>query len=422
MFFFILLYLMLVLIRPQEYPAVEAMHLPLLPVTMACALLGWLLSPRKNFDAPQYRLLPLFLLVMMFSVAVNGWMGGVLAQLGGFAPALILFVLLANACTTAARIRMVMITIVICATVLAVHGMEQAKLGVGWTGVSLIEDGRIQYVGIFNDPNDLGMLFVLTLPMAFYLSGGGGLAGLKRLFWLGCAGMLLYGVYLTNSRGALLGVALVLGIYLWRRWGLVVAGLLGSIGLAGLLLLPSRLKDLSPEEASANGRVQAWYEGFQMFFSRPLFGVGAGNFTDHNELTAHNSYILVLAETGFVGFTLWIAFVGYCLWMMTTILRHRPELADASAVSTWRREQVLATTMLLSLSGCLATAFFLSRSYAVVLYMLAALVVGVYVHARQQFPSLPRFSLERDVVRWPTLAGIALVVLYLVVKILLAFE
>jgi hypothetical protein len=55
-------------------------------------------------------------------------------------------------------------------------------LGVGWTGMGMIQDGRIQYVGIFNDPNDLALLFVMVLPMALYLSSRGGWFGLKRLF------------------------------------------------------------------------------------------------------------------------------------------------------------------------------------------------------------------------------------------------
>ncbi|SEJ02815.1 O-antigen ligase family protein [Frateuria terrea] len=422
MFPIIVLYIALVLLRPQEYPALEDAHLPLLPVTLVLALGSWLLSGSKSFAAPQYALLGSFLAVMMLSEAANGWFGGVLAQLLGFGPALAAFVILANAITSTRQVLLVMAIFVLCATVLALHGIEQAKTGIGWTGVPLIQDGRIQYVGIFNDPNDLGMLFVLSLPMAVYLSGRGGAFGLRRLFWLGAGAMLLYGIYLTDSRGALLAVAAVLGLWMWRRHGIVAAALLGGIGLAGLLLLPSRLNDLSPDEESASGRVDAWYEGFQMFFSHPVFGVGADNFTDYNHLTAHNSLVLVLAETGFVGFTLWLGFVGYCFLMMLTVLRHQPELPDASATATWNTERAIAMTLLLSLSGWLATAFFLSRSYTVVLYLLTALVVAAYANTRRQFSSLPGFDLGRDWVRLAGIAAMTVVGLYVVVRVLLAFQ
>lgn len=420
MFLLIVLYLALVLIRPQDYPALEGVHLPLLPVTLVLALCGWLVSRGKSFAAPQYLLLGAFLAVMMLSEVTNGWFGGVLAQLLEFGPVLAAFIILANSVTSTRQVFIVMAAFVLCATVLALHGIEQSHTGVGWTGVPLIQDGRIQYVGIFNDPNDLGMLFVLALPMALYLSSRGGAFGLRRLFWLGAGAALLYGIYLTNSRGALLAVAALLGVYLWRRFGMVPAALFGGAGLAGLLLLPSRLSDLSPGEESANGRVEAWYEGFQMFFSHPLFGVGAGNFTDYNYLTAHNSLILVLAETGFVGFTLWLGFVGYCFWMVLTVLRHKPDLPDAQATAVWGTERAIAMTLLLSLSGWVATAFFLSRSYTVVLYLLTALVVAFYANARRQFASLPSFEVGRDWMRLGAIAAATVVALYVVVKLLLA--
>jgi hypothetical protein len=79
-------------------------------------------------------------------------------------------------------------------------------------------------------------------------------------------------------------------------------------------------------------------------------------------------------------------------------------------------------TLLLSLSGWLATAFFLSRSYAVVLYLLTALVVAAYANARRQFSSLPGFDLGRDWVRLAGIAAMTVVGLYVVVRVLLAFQ
>src|SRR3546814_17093893 len=69
-----------------------------------------------------------------------------------------------------------------------------------------VQDGRIQYVGIFSDPNDLAMLFIMAVPMTLLMAGRGGLLGLRRVFWWAAALTLLYGVYLTNSRGAFLEI------------------------------------------------------------------------------------------------------------------------------------------------------------------------------------------------------------------------
>jgi O-antigen ligase len=44
-----------------------------------------------------------------------------------------------------------------------------------------------------------------------------------------------------------------------------------------------------------------------MFKSAPLFGIGFNGFTDLYEITAHNSFVLCLAELGLLGSTLWLA-------------------------------------------------------------------------------------------------------------------
>jgi putative inorganic carbon (HCO3(-)) transporter len=255
--------------------------------------------------------------------------------------------------------------------------------------------------------------------MTVYLSAHGKF--LRRVFWLGGAALLLYGVYLTNSRGALLAVLVIGGVYVWYRRGMVTAGVLGVVGLAVMKMLSSRMSELDADESSAAGRVDAWYEGMHMFMSQPLFGVGAGNFTDHNNLTAHNSFVLVLAETGFIGFTLWMAFIGYCFWMMVAVLRFKPMALEESAVQLldWSVERELAMTLLLSLCGMFAAAFFLSRSYNFVLYLVMAVVVGYYVGARKRFPGLRTFSLLEAWWRWVLVSIAGIVALFVTVMVLL---
>jgi O-antigen ligase len=422
MVFFLLLYLGLVLIRPQDYPAlIESLGtMPLLPIVLALALLAWLLSRRPaNFQLPQYPLLAAFILVMMLSRALNGWLGGAVAQAIDFLPVFVAFMLFAHASMSPRTLRLLMAFFVLCAVVISLHGIEQEQLGYSWTGVELSQGTRIQYVGIFNDPNDLGMLFVTCLPMALLLARRG---GARRLFWWAGAAILIYGIYLTNSRGTLLALALLLGLYVWRRWGKIAAALFGGVGLVGLMMLPSRLSELDVDEESAAGRIDAWYEGLQMFLSSPIHGVGAGTFDDHHHMVAHNSYIHVLAETGALGFTLWLTFIGYGFVMMMTIMRHRPTLPDAQATATWQNDRGTALTLFLSQCAFFFAAFFLSRSYVILLYLLAALVAGHYAGTRARFPSLPAFPLASGAIRWGLFSMAAIVGLYVVVRVLLAMS
>src|SRR3546814_1826261 len=94
---------------------------------------------------------------------------------------------------------------------------------------------------------------------------------------------------LTNSRGAFLAVMAMAAVWLWQRRGAVIAGILGAAGMAGMMMLPTRMQELDAGESPAYGRIESWYDGIQMFLANPVFGVGVGNFTDHTWLTAHNS-------------------------------------------------------------------------------------------------------------------------------------
>jgi putative inorganic carbon (hco3(-)) transporter len=445
MFIAMTLYLLLVLIRPQDYPAlIDSVGLPLQPIMLITAAGFWLLSPRKHFDAPQYPILLMFFGVMLLSHVFNGWIGGAIEQIGKFAPVVLAFVVFANGLDRRSRVLKIMATFALCAAVLAVHGIEQQQTGLGWTGVELSQGTRIQYVGIFNDPNDLGLLFVACIPMAAYLSSRGGLLGLRRLFWLVITGVLVYGVYLTDSRGALLALLAVMGVHVWQRKGVFVAGTLGAMAVAVLLALPSRFSEIDAEEESAQGRIESWYEGLQMFQGHPVFGVGPDMYTDYNPLTAHNSFVLILAETGIIGYTLWLAFVVYCFRMMWTGSRPQPMPAwdeqgdgdpeaddiemdfiemDFEALDARIEEgRAIAMTLLLSLIGFFIAAFFLSRSYVIILYLLTALVVAHYADIRRDDPGLPRYLLADDALLWPAVGVGSAIFLYIVVKVLLVMQ
>lgn len=444
MFIAIMIYLALLVIRPQDYPAVvDNPGPPLQQIALLIAGFLWLLSQHKRLYSPQHVLLFLFYIVLMLSSIASGWLGGALLQLEKFGPTLLAFLIMTTALDSQRRMRTAMAILTICATVLAVHGIEQASLGVGWTGIGLSQGTRIQYVGIFNDPNDLGMLFVTCLPMAFYLSRKGGWLGFRRLFWWSVAGILLYGVFLTDSRGTMLAVLAMLAVYAWYRYGAWIAGAAAACGVGVLLLLPSRIQEMDMTEESAMGRVESWYEGLQMFRSAPFLGIGPDRYSDMYNLTAHNSFVLVLAETGIIGFVLWIAFVGYSFRMMSAgvsgspallQLEHADENADIDSggideaeLDEWneaavvhQEDRILAFTLLLSLTGFFTCAFFLSRSYVVVLYLLAAMAVAHYGSMQMRAPDMPRFRFERDLLLWPAIALISVVGLYVLVKILLA--
>src|SRR5262245_46199183 len=116
MFPLILLYVVLTIIRPQDYvPGLDTV--PILPVVLLLAFAAWLASRDKTFEAPQFVILPAFLLVLMISQVTNGWTGGALDELARFGPVVIAFFIFGAACTTQKRVRVAMAVFVACGAV-----------------------------------------------------------------------------------------------------------------------------------------------------------------------------------------------------------------------------------------------------------------------------------------------------------------
>src|SRR5207244_319633 len=69
---------------------------------------------------------------------------------------------------------------------------------------------------------------------------------------------------------------------------------------------------------SAIGRILAWQAGLKMFEESPVIGVGYKEFPKRHVLTAHNSFMLALAESGFLGAMAW---VGLNYWALLTLAR-----------------------------------------------------------------------------------------------------
>ena len=380
-FHFLIAYLVLLLIRPHEFlPGFQG--LPLMPVIMMGAVAAWVLAREKDFGAPSALLLLFMVGAMAFSRVAMGWLGGVPDVVTAFLPLILLFILVSTTVRTLGRQRLFLLLLFIASVYMALHGIQQHLQGVGWTGETTIH-GRIRYLGFFNDPNDLGMFFVMTLPMAFFLWGDSSNRVAKILLALGLV-IVFYGIYLTGSRGTLLATLSILAVYFVRRYGWFLAGVLGLLAVPLLfMVLPERFGAINPGESSAHGRVEAWYQGLQMFKMNPLAGIGWGRFTDFNNLTAHNSLVLVLGETGLIGLTFWLAFFASAIWLPLRAIRHWHEHGEVAVDPEGARWARLAAAVLVSWVGVGVSVFFLSRSYNIMLYLLAAIAVGTFLGYRR---------------------------------------
>ena len=177
---------------------------------------------------------------------------------------------------------------------------------------------------LYKDENTFAMLFVLGAPFLFYL-------GLYSKRWYMRYGLWLvipftwHAIFLTGSRGGLLGVGvtmLVLALRL-RKLGY---GLLG-LALFGVAyawqaggLMKSRAHQIAgyEEDYAATSRLEAWEAAGNMVARHPLTGVGVGAFIqafpDHAEYhprATHNTVLEIFAESGVMGGLAWLMIVTY---------------------------------------------------------------------------------------------------------------
>lgn len=314
---FVLLFLAGIYVRPGElFPALA--EVPIMDILAGAGLLvgaiSLALKPRGFWNQPQDFFFLGYYLIIVASNPLNGFMTGGVAALTNFSTVAVTYLLLRMGASTPQQIRRVTQLLTVLTLFLAVNGLMQVYLGAGIGGVQAFETregARIQGTGIFSDANDLGMAMVTVIP--FVLSVVLGRTGpFVRLLNALMLGILLLACYYTNSRGTIIGVGVVFSIFAFRRFGLFTAASLSAMGLAAILAFgPSRMSQVGSQDASSQGRIQAWAAAIVMFEGSPFWGVGYGGFINHHERAAHNSFMHALGELGLIGATM---FIGMFYW------------------------------------------------------------------------------------------------------------
>jgi hypothetical protein len=166
---------------------------------------------------------------------------------------------------------------------------------------------RIRGTGIFQDPNDFGLILVsgLILSASCFMRPS---VGWPRHFWLIPIFILMSALALTHSRGALLSFACALPAALAYRAGWKVA-LLSLISVPLLAIaFSARMTDINAlSEGTGQSRIQIWSDSLMIWRQYPVFGLGEGLLVDELGVVTHNSFLHCFAELGVIG---GLAFLG----------------------------------------------------------------------------------------------------------------
>ncbi|MED0667984.1 O-antigen ligase family protein [Pseudobacillus badius] len=195
------------------------------------------------------------------------------------------------------------------------HGEEMAaSYGV------LLDRGYPRLIGLLEDPNLY--VFYNTLFFAYFLT--------HMKSWSHKAGfaLCLLTTILTFSRGGILAMLLMILLYMAishsvKSWRLLLAmgvtlSVISYLAAAAMKipigkLLESRMEDFSSDGGS--GRFELWGRAWEYFLDHPVMGIGADNFIEYNtayygkSLYTHNTLLQILSESGFLGFSLYAAFL-----------------------------------------------------------------------------------------------------------------
>ena len=404
--------LVFVLLRPHEFmPALKAMS-PLNLATLVTVVglaVDWVRGSLKAFEIAQGSLYAAYLAWTLVSLFATVGAGS-LSQLG---PTLVFpalyFVFVSYAFRTLPRYRAAMLTLMGIMLFIAAVCVMQAKGP--WECVLLDEesrgeltgkgcehyrecvvkgtpsarwlcekvgplgsfstDGRVRWIGVLADPNELCMVLAATMTFAFAMRAPRK-TPLPQL--LAVLAPFVACMFASGSRGGMLTFVVVFGVYFVRRYG-ARGLLLGVVAALPLLAFGGR----SGGEESTMERTETLHEGFLFFKTHPLFGLGHNQFVENWFITAHNSYLLAAAELGFVGMVLFVSL----LWFSTKI-----PFAIASARCPFFTPDLRAYGLALGVAwlGILLSIFFLSMNYHPITHVFFGLSAALHAIARQQDP------------------------------------
>ena len=386
------------------------------------------------------------------------WPGGALQAFLAFIPCAFAYFLVCMHCNSRRKIQiLVMMLLVVCLFVTAVGAFDLYH-GIPASGPPRpLESGSPDYLlwnfehpyllpqrndagewtyrlrgqNFINDPNDLSQLIVCLIPLMFiFWRPGRNIRNFVTV--LLPMTVLLFGTFLTHSRGALIALLVMSVIAARRRIGTVPALLVAAGLFAGAMALQfTGGREISAEAGSS--RTALWGESLQLLKSHPLFGVGSGYSPDQLGQTAHNSILVCAAELGLFGLFFWTMFLlptcrdALVLDSPLKVSQATPPIPEeqlfprpGSGPAAVDQAEInhLGRLMVLSLTGFLVAGLFLSRAFVMTFFLLGGVVEVIFEMALTQGMVAPRMRMARVLPYSGALAIVLVVLMYIFVRIL----
>ena len=314
-----IVYIVVTIISPEQFGKEWASYHVVTYLAGITALASLPTMARYSYwkTSVQTYLLVAFIGAIALSQLAHGWLGGVVEGMRTFLPSAAVFFFIVVNVTTIRRLKIMTLAAVASCLAISVEALcgyyagYHGEMFVMLTNISSPQDevigqlARIRGAGFLSDPNDLAQILLIVLPLAF-VAWRRGRPVVNFFVVLVPVTLLLWTTYLTHSRGGLIALAAVALMAARKKLGTTASTALAAVFILGMIALDfTGGRGISAADGA--DRLEAWANGLEMFKSAPLFGIGFNGFTDLYEITAHNSFVLCLAELGLLGSTLWLA-------------------------------------------------------------------------------------------------------------------
>ncbi len=257
-------------------------------------------------------------------------------------------------------------------------GMPYQCERAGLFGTTSVGGGRVRYLGVLLDPNELSLATALAVPFAFAF------LEMRRTilrFALLIATLLVVPIEIvfTQSRGGQITLGAVLGTYFIKKYGWKRGAMVGAAMAVPMLALGGR-HDESADESTLE-RLGCAAAGIKMLTQYPFTGVGFSQYMEFHFLTAHNAYVLACGELGLPGMWLFGILIFLAVKVPITVLQYEMPESEESV-----QMKALAMAMLAAILGGALGIYFLSWCYHYVLWIHFGMVGALYSCVKRQYP------------------------------------
>ncbi len=290
------------------------------------------------------------------------------------------YILVVNLVSSVKRVQTVLAIITAVSLVLALLAVARTLSGGAIGG--RVNLGRI----IGGDPNTQAAFFLPSATLLMILFSRETRLRQKSLLLLGLSVMML-GILATASRGAIVALAVVVGLGIIidpKLWQVALPASL--VGVAALRFLPQtlmeRLEAMVTLSDRGGGRVDIWLVALRIIRAHPALGVGLNGFASAFDRylpetaglirdigtfrASHNIFLNVQSELGVIGLALFLVFIGITLssGLVAVVNCRRAGLLhlEGLALAAW-----------LSVVAMLVVGLFLDVQYRKLFWLLLAL-------------------------------------------------